>query len=36
MEHECNDIMTEDFILKHLFNNNDLIDKYKNSKREQK
>ena len=28
MEHECNDIMTEDFILKHLFNNNDLIDKY--------
>ena len=28
MDHECNDIITEDFILKHLSNNKDLIDKY--------
>jgi len=33
MEHECTDIISEEFILKHLTGNNDLIEKYNKFKK---
>ena len=33
MEHECNEIVSEDFILKHIEENDDLIAKYKKFKK---
>ena len=33
MEHECSVILSEKFILKHISNNNDLLEKYKKFKR---
>ena len=33
MNHECNEIIPEEFILKHLSGNNNLIDKYKKFKK---
>ena len=33
MEHECKDIISEEFILKHLKDNNDLIEKYNKFKK---
>ena len=33
MDHECNEIISEEFILKHLTGNNDLIDKYNKFKK---
>ena len=33
MDHECNEIISEEFILKHLTGNNDLIEKYNKFKK---
>ena len=36
MQHECKDIISSEFILKHIFENENLIEKYNKFKKEQK
>jgi hypothetical protein len=33
MNHECNEEVSEDFIMKHIFENQNLIEKYKKFKK---